>query len=162
MWLLQLWTTLLFWLCTSFTSISTAFLAIVHVINLMWLLSVASGPFTASALSAETAGSVDGAPSTSPAQCVPSAAFHYLAADPSIQTVAAAEAHSSDAASSTACTVPAVAALSLEAAGAASAKTVPAAKAADAGSSSIPPPAEDFLSVKDVAPPFYLVRNSCL
>ena len=81
---------------------------------------------------------------------------------PSIQTVAAAEVHSIDAASSTACTGPAVATLSLEAAGAASAKTVPAAKAVDAGSSSIPPPAEDSLSVKDVAPSFYLARNSQL
>jgi len=91
---------------------------------------------------------------------VPSAAFHYFAVEPSIQTVAAAEAHSIDAASTATCTGPAVAALSLEAAGTASAMTFPATKTVDAESSSIPPPAEDSLYMKDVAPSFYLARNS--
>ena len=77
-------------------------------------VSAGSGPSAASALSLETSASVDGDPSTSPDQCSPSAPFH-CAAEPSIQTVAAA--HSIDAASSAVRTGPAVAALSLEAAG---------------------------------------------
>ena len=113
----------------------------------MTFVAVASDPSAVSTLSMETAGSVDEAPSTSPAQCAPSAAVHYLATDPSIQMVAAAEAHSIDAASSAACTGPAVAALSLEAAGAASAKTVPSAKADAAGSACTLPPVEDSPSV---------------
>ena len=118
-----------------------------------------SGPSAASALSAETAAPVDGDRSTSPAQCAPSAPFH-CAAEPSLQTVAPA--HSIDAASSTVCTGPAVATLSLEAAGAATAKTAPAAKAVDAESSSIPPIVEHSLLVEDVAPSLYPKRNSRL
>ena len=98
-------------------------------------MSAGSGPSAASALSAETAAPVDGDQSTSPAQCAPSAPFH-CAAEPSLQTVAPA--HSIDVASSPVCTRPAVTTLSLEAAGAATAKTAPAAKAVDAESSSIP------------------------
>ena len=77
-------------------------------------VSAASGPSATSALSLESAASVDGDPSTSPDQCSPSAPFH-CAAEPSIQTVAAA--HSIDAASLAVRTGPAGAALSLEAAG---------------------------------------------
>ena len=123
----------------------------------MVAVSAGSGPSAASALSVETAASVDGDQSTSPAQCAPSVQFH-CAAEPSLQTVALA--HSIDAASSAVCTVPAVATLSLEAAGAATAKTAPAAKAVDAEFSSIPPIVRDSLSVKDVAPSLYPKRNS--
>ncbi len=116
----------------------------------MVAVSAGSGPSAASALSVETAASVDGDQSTSPAQCAPSAPFH-CDAEPSLQTVAPA--HSIDAASSAVRTGPAVATLSLEAAGATTAKTTPAAKAVDAESSSIPPIVGDSLSVEDVAPP---------
>ena len=139
----------------------------------MGAVSAASGPSAASALSLETAASIDGDPSTSPDQCAPSAPFH-CAAEPSIQTAAAA--HSIDAASLAVRTVPAVAALSLEAAGtgpavaalsleaagAATAETVPAAKAVDAQSSSVPPLVGKSLLVEDVAPAFYHERNSRL
>ena len=125
----------------------------------MVAVSAGSGPSTASALSVETAAPVDGDQSTSPAQCAPSAPFHH-AAEPSIQTVAPA--HSIDVASSAVCTGPVVTTLSLEAAGAATAKTAPAAKAVDAESSSIPPIVGDSLSVEDVAPSLYPERNSRL
>ena len=125
----------------------------------MVAVSAGSGPSAASALSVETAAPVDGDQSTSPAQCAPSAPFH-CAAEPSLQTVAPA--HSIDAASSAVCTGPAVATLSSEAAGAATAKTAPAAKAVDAESSSIPPLVGDSLSVEDVAPSLYPKRNSRL
>ena len=95
----------------------------------MVAVSAGSGPSAASALSVETAASVNGDQCTSPAQCAPSAPFH-CAAEPSLQTVAPA--HSIDMASSAFCTGPAVATLSLEAVGAATAKTAPAAKAVDA------------------------------
>ena len=136
-------------------------------------VSAGSGPSAASALSLETAASVDEDPSTSPDQCSPSAPFH-CAAEPSIQTVAAA--HSIDAASSAVRTGPAVAgppleaagtgpvaaALSLEAAGAATAQTVRAATAVDAQSSSVPPIFGKSLLVEDVAQAFYNERNSRL
>ena len=122
----------------------------------MVAVSAGSGPSTASALSVETAAPVDGDQSTSPAQCTPSAPFH-CAAEPSLQTVAPA--HSIDVASSTVCTRPAVATLSLEAAGAATAKTVPAAKAVHAESSSIHPIVGDSLSMEYVAPSLYPKRN---
>ena len=125
----------------------------------MVAVSAGSGPSAASALSVETAAPVDGDQSTSPAQCAPSAPFH-CAVQPSLQTVAPA--HSNDAASSAVCTGPAVATLSLEAAGAATAKTAPAAKAVDAESSSIPPIVGDSLSVEDVAPSLYPERNNQL
>ena len=125
----------------------------------MAAVSAGSGPSAASALSVETAAPVDGDQSTSPAQCEPSVPFH-CAAKPSIQTVAPA--HSIDAASSAVRTRPAVATLSLEAAGAATAKTAPAAKAVDAESSSIPPIVGDSLSVEDVAPSIYPERNGRL
>ena len=123
----------------------------------MVAVSAGSGPSAASALSVETAASVDGDQSTSPAQCAPSAPFH-CAAEPSLQTVAPA--HSIDAASSAVCTGPAVATLSLETAGAANAKTAPAAKAVDVESSSIPPNVGDSLLVEDVAPSPYPERKS--
>ena len=123
----------------------------------MVAVSAGSGPSAASALSVETAAPVDGDQSSSPAQCAPSAPFH-CAAKPSLQTVAPA--HSIDEASSAVCTRPAVATLSLEAAGAATAKTAPAAKAVDAESSGIPPLVGDSLSVEDVAPSLYPKRNS--
>ena len=123
----------------------------------MVAVSAGSGPSAASALLVETAASVDGDQSTSPAQCAPSAPLH-CAAEASLQTVAPA--HSIDAASSAVCIGPAVATLSLEATGAAAAKTAPAAKAVDAESSSIPPIVGDSLSVEDVAPSLYTERNS--
>ena len=52
--------------------------------------------------------------------------------------------------------------LYLEAAGAATAKTAPAAKAVDVESSSIHPIVGDSLSVEDVAPSLYPKRNSQL
>ncbi len=125
----------------------------------MVAVSAGSGPSAALALSVETAAPVYGDQSTSPAQCAPSVPCH-CAAEPSLQTVAPA--HSIDAASSPVCTGPAVATLSLEAAGAATAKTAPAAKAVDAESSSIPPILGDSLSVEDVAPSLYPERNSQL
>ena len=125
----------------------------------MVAVSAGSGPSAASALSVETAAPVDGDQSTSPAQCAPSAPFH-CAAEPSIQTVAPA--HSIDAASLAVRTVPAVAALSLEAAGAATAKTAPAAKAVDAESSSFHPIVGDSLSMEYVAPSLYPERKSQL
>ena len=125
----------------------------------MVAVSAGSGPSAASALSLETAAPVDGDQSTSPAQCASSVQFH-CAAEPSIQTVAPA--HSIDAASSATCTGLAVATLSLEAAGAATAKTAPAAKAVDAESFSIPLIVGDSLSVEDVAPSLYPKRNSRL
>ena len=112
-----------------------------------------------SAGSGPSAASVDGDQSTSPAQCAPSAPLH-CAAEPSLQTVAPA--HSIDADSSAVCTRSAVATLSSEAAGAATAKTAPAAKAVDLESSSIPPLVGDSLSVEDVAPSLYAERNSQL
>ena len=80
--------------------------------------------------------------------------------EPSLQTVAPA--HSIDAVSSAVCTGPAVTTLSSEAAGAATAKTAPAAKAVDVESFSIPPIVGDSLSVEDVAPSLYPKRNSRL
>jgi hypothetical protein len=50
----------------------------------------------------------------------------------------------------------------LEAAGAATAETVPAAKAVDVQSSSAPPIFVKSLLVEDVAPAFYRERNSRL
>ncbi len=125
----------------------------------MVAVSAGSGPSAASALSVETAAPVDGGQCTSPAQCAPSAPFH-CAAEPSIQTVAPT--HSIDVASSAVCTGPAVTTQSLEAAGAATAKTASAAKAVDEKSSSIPPLVGDSLSVEDVAPSLYPKRNSRL
>ena len=125
----------------------------------MVAVSAGSGPSAASALSVETAAPVDGDQSTSPAQCAPYVPFH-CAAEPSIQTVAPA--HSIDVASSAVCTGPAVATLSSEAAGAATAKTAPAAKAVDAESSSIPQLVGESLSVEDVAQSLYPKRNSQL
>ena len=125
----------------------------------MVAVSAGSGPSAASALSVETAAPVDGDQSTSPAQCAPSAPF-CCAVEPSLQTVAPVQ--SIDAASSAVCTGPAVATLSLEAAGAATAKTAPAAKAVDAESSSIPTIVGDSLLVEDVDPSLYPKRNSQL
>ena len=125
----------------------------------MVAVSAGSGPSTASALSVETAAPVDGVQSTSPAQCAQSVPFH-CAVEPSLQTVAPA--HSINAASSAVCTGPAVATLSSEAAGAAPAKTAPAAKAVDAESSSIPLIVGDSLLVEDVARSLYPNRNSQL
>ncbi len=125
----------------------------------MVAVSAASGPSAASALSVDTAAPVDGDHFTSPAHCAPSASFH-CAVEPSLQNIAPA--HSIDSSSSAVCTGPAVATLSLEAAGAASAKTAPAAKAVDAESSSIPPIVGDSLLVEDVAPSLYPKRNSRL
>ena len=77
---------------------------------------------------------------------------------PSLQTVAPA--HSIDSASSAVCTGSVFATLYLEAAGAATAKTAPAAKAVNAESSSIHPIVGDSLSMDYVAPSFYTKRNS--
>ena len=86
--------------------------------------SANSGPSAASALSLETAASVDGSRSASPDQCAPSAPFD-CSVERSSQSVAAA--YSVDADSSAVRTGPAVEALSLQAAGAATAtaNTVP-------------------------------------
>ena len=127
----------------------------------MRAVSAASGPSAASALSLETVASIDGDPSTSPDQCAPSAPFH-CAAELSIQTVAAAEAHSIDAASSAACTERAIAALPLEAAGAASAKTVSAARLLMLDSPVFLHLPQRFSACEGFAPSFYLARNSQL
>ena len=113
----------------------------------MAVVSAGSGPSAASALSVETVAPVDGDQSTSPAQCATSAPFH-CAAEPSLQTVAPA--HSIDVASSAVCTGPVFATLYLEAAGAAFAKTAPAAKAVHAESSSIHPIVVGERSAKQV------------
>ena len=122
--------------------------------------SACFGPSAASTVSVETAAPVDGDQSNSPAHCVPSASFLHCAAEPSLQNIAPA--HSIDSSSSAVCTGPVFATLYLEAAGAATAKTAPAAKAVHAESSSIHPIVGDSLSMEYVAPSLYPKRNSRL